>query len=72
MMRESFPAISTTAMTLGATFEIVGTSLDLSYVHAFAKEITGSASQHMIGSEYRNSRTTMSQDVITLGHVWRF
>ena len=34
--------------------------------------LTGTSAQHAIGSEYRNSRTTMSQDVITIGHVWRF
>ena len=68
----TFPAISTTAATVGATWQIGGTSLDLSYVHAFAKEVTGTSAQHLIGSEYRNSRTTMSQDVVTIGHVWRF
>lgn len=68
----TFPAISTTAVTLGATWKIGGTSLDLSYVHAFAEEVTGTSGQHLIGSEYRNSRTTMSQDVITIGLVWRF
>jgi len=68
----TFPAISTTAVTLGATWNVLGTMLDVSYVHAFASEVTGAAAQHMIGSEYRNSRTTMSEDVLTIGHVWRF
>ncbi len=68
----TFPAISTAAMTVGTSWQIWGVPFDLSYVHAFAREVTGCAQGHKIGSEYVNSRTTMSEDVLTIGHVWRF
>ncbi|MHB1863847.1 MAG: OmpP1/FadL family transporter [Gemmatimonadaceae bacterium] len=68
----TFPAISTKAVTVGTTWKIMGFPLDVSYVHAFARELTGCSQGHKIGSEYVNSRTTMSEDVFTVGRVWRF
>jgi long-subunit fatty acid transport protein len=68
----AFPAISTTAVTLGTTWRVMGAAIDVSYVHAFAEKVTGATAQHTIGNEYRNSRTTMSEDVLTIGHVWKF
>jgi long-subunit fatty acid transport protein len=68
----AFPAISSKAVTLGTTWKVAGFPLDLSYVHAFTQELTGSAQGHVIGSEYNASRTTMSEDVFTFGRVWKF
>lgn len=68
----AFPAISTKAATIGTTWRLGRVPLDVSYVHAFRQELDGSASGHKIGSEYLNSRTTMSENVFTLGTTWRY
>lgn len=68
----AFPAISSKAVTVGTTWKVAGFPLDLSYVHAFTQELTGSAQGHTIGSEYNASRTTMSENVFTVGRVWKF
>lgn len=68
----TFPAISSKAVTVGTTWSLAGFPLDLSYVHAFTQELTASTQGHAIGSEYNASRTGMSEDVFTIGHVWKF
>jgi len=68
----TFPAISEHAATVGASWKIGRFPLDISFVHAFSKEIVGCDQDHKIGSEYALSRTTMSENVITLGSVISF
>lgn len=68
----AFPAISEQAFTAGAGWKLGGVSLEASLVHALSATITGVPTQHLLGAEYRNSRTTMRQTVITLGAVWRY
>ncbi len=68
----AFPAISTKAVTLGATFDLAGFPLDLGYVHAFDQEIIGCDHAHKLGAEYNQSRTTMNQNTFTVGTVVRF
>lgn len=68
----TFPAISTKAAGIGATVTIGRFPLDVSFVHAFEEEVNSDPSGHAIGSEYVASRTTMLQNVITIGTVWRF
>lgn len=65
----TFPAISTMAATVGTTWHIKSFPLELSYVHAFSQEVTGSSPTHKLGSEYVNSRTTMAENVFTIGTV---
>ena len=68
----TFPAISTRALTAGATFHLHGFPLDVSYVRAFEEELAGCHHGHLLGAEYNGSRTTMSQNVFTLGTVVGF
>ncbi len=63
----AFPAISTNAATFGLTFDAAGVPLDVSYVRALQTDFDGCGENHLIGAEYLNSRSGMSQDVITLG-----
>lgn len=67
----AFPAISQQAATLGAGFDLGGVALETSLVRALNATITGTAGSHLLGNEYRNSRTTMSQWVVTIGAVWK-
>lgn len=67
----TFPAISTQAFTVGTSWKIGGLPIELSYVRALEQELDGCAGPHAIGSEYVNSRTTMSQNVVTVGTVVR-
>jgi len=68
----AFPAISQQAATLGAGFDLGGVSLEGALVRALNASITGTSASHLLGTEYRNSATTMSQWVVTLGAVWRY
>ncbi len=68
----AFPAISTRAVTAGATIHLGSFPLNVSYVHAFEEELAGCDHGHLLGAEYNSSRTTMSQNVFTLGTVLRF
>lgn len=68
----TFPAISTRAATLGARWKVAGLPLDVSYVHAFDEEAEGNSSSHLLGSEYVGSRTTMGENVFTVGTVIHF
>jgi long-subunit fatty acid transport protein len=68
----AFPAISTRALSLGFSVNAAGLPLDVSYVRAFEHRLDGCTNGHRIGSEYVNSSTTMSQDVLTFGMLWRF
>jgi long-subunit fatty acid transport protein len=68
----AFPAISTQALTLGASARVGGFPLEISYVHALEQAITGCAADHRMGSEYLDSRTTMKQNVFTVGTVVSF
>ena len=68
----TFPAISEHAATVGASWKIGGFPLDISFVHAFREEMVGCNHGHKMGSEYTQSRTTMSQNVFTLGTVITF
>ena len=63
----TFPAISTQAATVGLTWTLAGVPLDIGYAHAFDEELTGASHDHLLGSEYDGSRTTMSQNTLTLG-----
>lgn len=68
----TFPAISTTAATAGATVKLGRFPLDISYVHAFEETIKGVSANHKLGSEYANSITTMRENVFTIGTVLKF
>jgi len=68
----TFPAISTKALTVGTTWNIGRLPLDVSFVHAFEQELAGAPADHMISSEYVGSRTTMSENVVTVGTVLHF
>lgn len=68
----TFPAISTKAATVGATFKFAGVPIDFSYVHAFDEEITGTSQAHKLGNEYVNSVTTMQENVFTIGTILKF
>jgi long-subunit fatty acid transport protein len=68
----TFPAISTQAATFGFSWKVGGLPLDVAYVRALEQRFDGCSDGHMIGAEYLNSRTTMSQDVFTIGTVLRF
>ena len=68
----TFPAISTTAATIGTTWTVRGLPISASYVHAFSQPQDGSATGHKIGHEYQGSHTTMSENVFTFGATWRY
>jgi len=68
----TFPAISSTALTLGATWTVAGLPLDVAYVRAFESEVVGCGDGHLLGAEYNLSRSAMNQDVFTVGTVWTF
>lgn len=68
----AFPAISSKAVTMGVGTRIGGFPLELSYVHALQQSITGCVDHHLMGAEYLGSRTTMSQNVFTIGTVLNF
>lgn len=63
----TFPAISTTAVTVGTTWSVGGFPIDLAYVHAFEKEMAACDDGHLLGAEYVGSRMAMGQNVLTLG-----
>jgi hypothetical protein len=46
--------------------------VDVSYVYALEEELEGCGDDHLMGSEYLNSRTTMDQNVFTIGTVVSF
>jgi long-subunit fatty acid transport protein len=68
----TFPAISTQAVTAGLTWDVAGFPIDVSYVHAFEQELYGCNHNHLLGAEYNASRTTMNQNVFTVGTVVSF
>ncbi|NNF39488.1 MAG: hypothetical protein HKN71_12525 [Gemmatimonadetes bacterium] len=68
----AFPAISTSAATVGLTWDIGGFPLDVGYVHAFNTELVACDHNHLIGAEYNSSTTTMNQNTFTIGTVVRF
>ncbi len=68
----AFPAISSQALTAGAGFKLMGVPFEVSLVHALNASETGAASSHLLGAEYQDSKTTMQQNVITFGAVWRY
>lgn len=68
----AFPAISTSALSLGFSVNAAGLPLDVSYVRALEHRLDGCSKGHAIGAEYLNSSTTMSQDVLTIGMLWHF
>ncbi|HZD06586.1 MAG TPA: hypothetical protein VE173_16860, partial [Longimicrobiales bacterium] len=68
----TFPAISTRALTAGVTWKVAGFPLDLSFVHALKEELRGCHHGHLLGTEYDGSRTTMDQNVFTVGTLWSF
>jgi long-chain fatty acid transport protein len=68
----TFPAISTRAVTFGGTLNVGRLPLDVSFVRALEQDLAGCSDGHAIGSEYLNSRTTMSENVVTVGTVLRF
>lgn len=68
----AFPAISSQAVTAGVGLELMGVPLELSLVHALDAALTGAAGGHLLGAEYQSSRTTMQQNVFTLGAVWKY
>ena len=68
----AFPAISTRALSVGAGVPLLGLTLDVAYVHALSQALDGSSVSHLMGSEYVGSRTTMSQNVVTVGTTFRF
>jgi long-subunit fatty acid transport protein len=63
----AFPAISRNAVTVGTSFAIGAVPLDVGYVHALATELDACNHGHLIGAEYLNSTSGMSQNVLTLG-----
>jgi long-subunit fatty acid transport protein len=68
----AFPAISEQALTAGAGFALGGVSIETSLVRALTSTVTGTSGAHLLGAEYRNSRTTMNQTVVTIGAVWKY
>lgn len=68
----AFPAISQQAATIGAGFDLGAVSLEGSLVRALNSRMTGTSGAHLLGNEYRNSATTMSQWVFALGAVWTY
>jgi len=68
----AFPAIATRAVTLGVGTQILGFPLDIAYVHALSQELEGNSVHSLMGAEYVGSRTTMRQDVLTLGTTFHF
>ena len=68
----TFPAISTQAVTAGLTWDVAGFPIDVSYVYALENEIYGCDHNHLLGAEYNASRTTMNQNVFTVGTVVNF
>lgn len=68
----TFPAISSQAVTAGVGFSLLGVPFDASLVHAVNAATTGVSSGHLLGAEYQKSRTTMQQNVFTLGTVWKY
>jgi len=68
----AFPAISTQALSVGTGVRLGGFPLDISYVHALDHAIVGTSGTHLLGAEYVGSRTTMKQDVFTLGTSLHF
>jgi hypothetical protein len=59
-------------VTAGLTWDVAGFPVDVSYVHAFEQELYGCDQNHLLGAEYSGSRTTMSQDVFTIGTILSF
>ena len=68
----AFPAISSQALTAGVGFALLGVPFETSLVHALDAAVTGAVDGHLLGAEYQSSRTTMQQNVFTLGAVWRY
>jgi long-subunit fatty acid transport protein len=68
----TFPAISEQAVTVGAGFDLFGVPIEASLVHAMTAATTGVGTGHLLGVEYQGSRTTMQQNVFTLGAVWKY
>lgn len=68
----AFPAISTSAATVGFTWSVGGFPLDVGFVHAFETALDGCDGNHLLGAEYVDSRTTMDQNTLTVGTVIRF
>jgi Long-chain fatty acid transport protein len=68
----TFPAISSQAVTAGVGIELLGVPLEASLVHALNAAENGTLTQHLLGAEYQGSRTTMQQNVFTVGAVWRY
>lgn len=68
----AFPAISSQALTAGVGFELLRIPFEASLVHALDAAVAGAADGHLLGAEYQSSRTTMQQNVFTLGAVWHY
>ena len=68
----TFPAISSRAVTAGVTWGVAGVPVDIAYIYALENEVVGCHDGHLLGAEYNGSRTTMSQNVFTIGTRLRF
>lgn len=65
-----FPAIVQSAATLGAGWQVGRTSINLSYAYAFDHGQVASA-QHIVASEYANSRSHLGESTVSLGLGWK-
>lgn len=68
----AFPAVSRHSATLGGTLKIGRLPVDVAVVHAFSQRATGSPAAHLLGQEYVNSTTRLSETVVTFGTVLSF
>ena len=68
----AFPAISTNAISVGATLPLGSVPLDVSVLQALKNEVEGIGEGHLNGAEYLNSTSGLSQTVVTLGVRWSF
>lgn len=68
----TFPAIATNAVTFGVGGRVFGFPLDVAYIHALSQEIDGPSTGDLVASEYNGSRTTMYQDIVTVGTTFHF
>lgn len=66
-----FPAIVSSAVTLGAGYQVGGTMLHLTYAHTFASEQRAGA-PHLVATEYAGSTSRLGERTVSAGASWRF
>ena len=66
-----FPAIVRGAGTLGASYRLGRTTVDLTYAHTFAQSLTAGATSG-VASEYANSTSRLAENTVSFGLGLRF